>query len=65
MEIKEAKADLKKRKGAVVAEINQVAAQQQQLAERLWELIKEADMLNGEDRLLKRLDGNTDKSQKP
>jgi len=65
MDIKTAKADLKKRQEVVVAEINQVAAQQQQLAERMRELIREADMLNGEDRLLKRLDGNTDKSQKP
>ena len=65
MDIKTARTDLKKGQEAVVEEINQIAAQQQQLGIRMRELIKEADMLNGEDRMLKRLDGNTDKSQKP
>ena len=63
MEIKQAKADLKKRKEAVVKEMNENIAQHQALEARMKELIKEADMLNGEDRMLKRLDG--DKSQEP
>lgn len=63
MDIKQAKADLKKRKEAIVGAINQTAEQQQQLTARMRELIKEADILNGENRMLKRLDG--EKSQKP
>ena len=63
MDIKQAKADLKKRQEAVVKELNQVIAQQQALANRRQQLTEEALRLNGETRLLKRLDG--DKSQKP
>lgn len=63
MDIKTAKADFKKRQKAVVKEINQITAQQQQLAARMRELIEEAHRLNGEARMLKRLDG--EKSQKP
>lgn len=63
MDIKQEKDDLKKRKEKVVEEINQIAEQQQQLGTRMRELIKEADMLNGENRILKRLDG--EQAQKP
>jgi len=63
MDIKQAKADLKKRKEAVVKEMNENIAQHQALEARMQELVKEANMLNGEDRMLKRLDG--EKPQQP
>jgi len=62
MEIKEAKADLKKRQEAVVKGINEVIAQEQALAVQKQGLIEEALRLNGEARLLNRLNG--DKPQK-
>ena len=65
MDIKTAKADHKTRQEAVVKEMNENIAQRQLLEARFKILVKEADMLNGEARMLKRLDGNTDKSQKP
>jgi len=58
MDIKEAQKDLKKRQEALVEELNQVMSQRQQLEARFKALIKEADMLNGEGRMLKRLDGD-------
>lgn len=64
MDIKTAKADLKKRKEAIVKEINQNATQQQQLGARMRELIKEADVLNGETRMLERLSKDNDKTKK-
>jgi len=57
-DIKEAQADLKKRQKALVKDLNEVMAQQQQLAKRREELTQEALRLNGEARLLKRLDGD-------
>jgi len=61
MDIKEAKADLKKRQEVVVEELNQVMSQQQALAQRRQGLVKEADMLNGEARMLNRLNGDRPK----
>jgi len=58
MDIKEAQADFKKRQEALVEELNQVMAQQQQLAKRREELTQEALRLNGEARLLNRLNGD-------
>lgn len=63
MEIKEARTNLAKRREAVVKEMNENIAQRQALQARMQELIKEANMLNGETRMLKSLDGK--KSQKP
>jgi len=65
MDIKTAKADLKKRQEAVVKGINEVIAQEQQLAVQKQGLIEEALRLNGEARMLNRLDGNNKKSQAP
>lgn len=64
MEIKEAEADLAKRQEALGEELNQVVAQQQQLAKRREELIQEALRLNGERRMLQRLSQNGDKPLK-
>lgn len=64
MDIKTAKADLEKRQEAIVKEINQNATQQQQLAAQMRELIKEADVLNGETRMLERLSKDSDKTKK-
>ena len=61
MDIKKEKADLKERQEVVVKEINEIIAQRQQLEARLKELIKETDRLNGEARLLNRLDGDKPK----
>ena len=61
MDIKEAKADLKKRQEAAVKEMNETIAQRQQLEARFKELVKEADMLNGEARMLNRLNGDKGK----
>jgi len=60
-DIKEAQADLKKRQKAVVEEMNQNIAQRQGLEARFRELVKEADMLNGEARMLNRLNGGRKK----
>jgi len=64
MEIKEAKevkADLKTRQEAVVKGINEVIAQEQQLAAQKQGLIEEALRLNGEARMLNRLNGDKPK----
>lgn len=61
MDIKQAKADLKKRQQALVKEMNQNIAQRQQLEARFREMVKEADMLNGEARMLNRLNGDKSK----
>lgn len=63
MDIKEAKADLKKRQEAVAKEINQNAAQQQQLQARMKELIKIAERQNGEADMVNRLDGDKPKGK--
>jgi len=63
MDIKEAKADLKKRQEAVAKEINQNAAQQQQLQARMKELIKIAERQNGEADMLNRLNGDKPKGK--
>jgi len=63
MEIKEAKADLKKRQEAVAKEINQNATLQQQLQARMKELIKIAERQNGEADMLIRLSKNGDKKK--
>jgi regulator of replication initiation timing len=60
MDIKEAKADHKKRQQEVVERINQLAAQQQKLAEEMRGMIEESHRLNGENRMLKRLNGEGD-----
>lgn len=64
MEIKEARADFEERQKAIVKEMNENIAQRQQLEVRWKELVKESDMLNGENRMLERLskDGNKAKS---
>lgn len=64
MDIKTAKADLTKRQAAVVDELNQIAAQEQQSAVRKQELIVKAHQLNGEAEMLKRLGKNDDKTKK-
>lgn len=64
MDIKEAQADFKKRQKAVVEEINQIAAKQQELGARMRELIEEAHRLNGEARMLERLSKDGSKKQK-
>ena len=66
MDIQKERADLKKRQEVVVKEINQNITQQQQLEARMQKLLKEADMLNGEARILNRLskDGNKTKLTK-
>jgi len=65
MEIKEAKADLKKRQEAVAKEINQNATLQQQLQARMKELVRIAEHQNGEADMLNRLsdNGNKDKGK--
>jgi len=65
MEIKEAQADLKTRQEALVKELNETIAQEQQIAARKQELTQEALRLNGEARMLNRLDGDNKKSQTP
>ena len=64
MDIKTARADLKKRQEKVVEGINQNATQQQQLAAQMRELLKEVDVLNGETRMLERLSKDSDKTKK-
>ena len=64
MDIKTAKADHKARQKAVVKEVNENIAQHQALEARMKELIKEADMLNGEARILERLSKDNGKTKK-
>lgn len=61
MDIAKEKADLKERQEALVKELNEVIAQEQALAQRKQQLIEEALRLNGEARLLNRLDGDKPK----
>jgi len=61
--VEKAKKDLKTRQEAVVTEMNQNIAQRQQLEVRFRELVKEADMLNGEARMLKRLSNDGSKGK--
>jgi len=61
MDIKAAKADLEERQEALVKEINEVIAQQQTLASRRQQLTEEALRLNGETRMLNRLNGDNQK----
>jgi len=61
MDIAKEKLDLKQRQEAVVEKMNKNIAQRQQLEAEMQELIKEADMLNGESRLLNRLNGDKPK----
>ena len=63
MDIKEARADLKKRQEAVVKDLNEVMAQQQALAQRRQQLTEAALRLNGEARSLNRLDGDKPKGK--
>ena len=58
MDIQKEKADLKERQERVVKEMNENIAHRQALETRFRELMKEADMLNGEGRMLNRLDGD-------
>jgi cell division protein FtsB len=55
MDIQKEKADLKERQGAVVETMNKNIAQRQQLEAEMQELVREAERLNGEARLLQRL----------
>jgi len=62
MDIAQEKQSLKERQEAVVKDMNENIAQRQALEARFRELVREADMLNGEARLLNRLGGdNPDK----
>jgi len=61
MDIAKEKADLRARQQAVIDGINELATQEQQLAARKQELMREALQLNGEARLLERLSKNDDK----
>ena len=64
MEIKEAQVDLKQRQEAVVKEMNENIAQRQLSEARFKELVKEADMLNGEARMLNKLSDNGKKQKR-
>ena len=61
MDIQKEKAELKERQEAVVKGLNEVMAQEQAVAQRKQQLIEEALRLNGEARLLNRLDGDKPK----
>jgi peptidoglycan hydrolase CwlO-like protein len=61
MDIQKEKASLKERQEAVVKGLNEVIAQEQALAQQKQQLIEEALRLNGEARLLNRLDGDKGK----
>ena len=58
MDIAKEKQDLKERQEAVINGLNEVIAQEQALAQQKQSLIEEALRLNGEGRLLSRLDGD-------
>jgi uncharacterized coiled-coil protein SlyX len=58
MDIAQIKADLKVRQETLVKELNQVITEQQALAQRRAELTEEALRLNGEARMLNRLNGD-------
>lgn len=58
MNIKALKEDLKKRQTTIVEELNQVIAQEQALAQQKEQLVQEALRLNGEARMLNRLNGD-------
>jgi len=62
MDIQKEKLDLKKRQETLVKELNEVTSQEQALAQRKQQLIEEALRLNGEARLLTRLDGDKSKN---
>jgi hypothetical protein len=61
MDIQKERATLKERQEAVVKELNEVIVQEQALANRKQQLIEEALQLNGEARLLNRLNGDKPK----
>jgi predicted nuclease with TOPRIM domain len=63
MELKELQADHKARAEAVAKEMNENLAQRQALEARWKELVREADRLNGEARILNRL--SKDGEQQP
>jgi hypothetical protein len=63
MDITELKADLEKRQKEIVEKMNKNISQRQQLEAEMQELVREAERLNGEGRLLNRLNG--DKPDKP
>jgi len=65
MDIQKEKAELKERQEAVVKDLNEVMAQEQALAQRKQQLIEEALRLNGEARLLNRLDGDKPNGRPP
>ena len=62
MDIQKEKASLKERQEAVIRDLNEVIAQEQAIAQRKQQLIEEALRLNGEARLLTRLDGDKSKN---
>jgi uncharacterized coiled-coil protein SlyX len=63
MDIQKEKADLKIRQETVVKELNEVITQERTLAQRKQALIEEALKLNGEARMLNRLDGDGSKGK--
>ena len=62
MDIQKEKASLKERQDAVIRDLNEVISQEQAIAQRKQQLIEEALRLNGETRLLTRLDGDKSKN---
>jgi chaperonin cofactor prefoldin len=58
MDIKEAKADLKKRQEALAKRFNEILTQEESLAREKKQIIEEIKLNNGEARLLNRLNGD-------
>ena len=61
MDIEELKEDLKTRQEAVAKEYNDLVTQEQALAQRKRSLIEEIHKLNGETRMLNKLNGDKPK----
>ena len=63
MDLEALKANIRLKQQAVIDEINELTTQEQQLAARKQELMREALQLNGEARLLERLSKNASKEE--
>jgi len=61
MDIKEEKADLQKRQGALATRLNEILTQEQNLAQEKRQIIEEIKLNNGEARMLNRLNGDKKK----
>jgi len=57
MDLQELKDDLAKRQKEIVQTMNENITQRQQLEAQMQELVREAERLNGESRLLHKLNG--------